>query len=259
MSLQTFGNYRACKRCTAHDEQTWIDTTPGGLHEGHCTDCANSDRLTLDQERNMLPSAPLVPATEIPVIQAEGTRAAGQLKAIEGFTITTPEHRAMLANALQEIKGAYKRLHDRQLLITRPALASVESTREFFRPVLQHFLELEKTIKRKLAEYEERTARDQIAAQDRAQELANAGDFAGAANALATITAPAGPTAGISVRRPWKFRVRSLDLVPLEFLLPNVKEIDAEMRKQLAERPNESPTIAGIEFYQEVEIAARAK
>ncbi len=187
-------------------------------------------------------------------LDAEKTAASQKLAVLASFKVQSPAHRAAFAAALTDVQTAWKRLDAREKAITRPALEGVESARELFRGPKAGYKALEQCIKSALADYETRCALEVQEATDRAYALTEAGDVDGARDAL--VRAGEVPARGDGVRHPWGWEVINIHLMPDHFLLPNARELSAEMRRQLDANPNETPVVPGVKFARTIQIVA---
>lgn len=207
----------------------------------------------------MKPTTAIAPVTDAAIIRAETEDAARKTAGLAKFEIATLAHRTAFASALAEVQAARKRCTEREKAATREPLAALDAARSVYRPAREAYETLEELIKQKLKDYEIRTAIATGEAVARAQEKAAAGDAAGAAAELATLTEALPNAPGMQVRHPWKYEVINTDLLAKQYLLPNYQVITAEMRKQLTERPGDAPVIAGVKFYRDLEIAGKGK
>lgn len=251
MSLNAFSNSLQCEGCgNGPRDDLWIDAFPGSLFEGLCTDCALEER-GYDVSTKIFESSEVAPSAELVALRAplESERASAETKllALRAFTIATHAHKIAFGAALAEVQASWRRLDEREKLVTKPLLAELESARELFRGPKVGYKSLESCIKEKLAEYETRCALEVADATERAEQLAAAGNAAGAHAALASVReAPLDESAAI--KHPWQWEVINLDLLPREFVLPNPRAIDAHMRASLGTSPTEAPVLPGVKF-----------
>jgi hypothetical protein len=193
----------------------------------------------------------------------ERDTATSRLDVLRNLTITSIDHKKLFAAALVDVQARWKKLDVREKEITRPGLASIESTRELFRGPKTAYKNLEISIKEKLADYEVRCALEVQAATVRAQELAAAGDAEGARTALMSAgeASVVGETdvEGMTLRYPWTFEILNIELLPRGYILPDMIALKDEMRRQLAANPDESPAISGVKFYKKLQVAGSKK
>ena len=190
-----------------------------------------------------------------PRLEAEAHSAYGKLEALRAMPPITAELRPLFAQALQDAKASWARFDEEEKKITRPALIGVEAARNLFRAPKQYYRDIEDELKRRLREYAEGEAARVAEATEKAQALASSGDAEGAMALLAEVSAP-DKVDGVQERSGWAFEVVNVELLPTEFLLPNLKALGAAMRVQLKERPEETPVIPGVKFSRTTIIAS---
>ncbi len=187
-----------------------------------------------------------------------------QMRTVE---IKTTQMHALFVQAMTHVKAELKKYTEREQLITRPQREAIASVQELFHPIKEILKEQEELIKEKLAAYQEFLSLETEAKLATAHEAAARGDAEGAALALASLEEPS-HVEGEQVRRLWDFEIKNVSLLPVEYILPNVKAIREEMRRQVkAAREaqvadgvdaevDEMPVIPGVIFKKVVKIAA---
>lgn len=182
-----------------------------------------------------------------------------RLAALRTFAITAPEQRAAFAQMLAAVQAMRKSLAARKKAATAAVRADLSAKCDHFRPAEDVCDALDARIKEILQEYEVRCSLAVSEATGRAQALVAMGDAAGAQAALATAgqayDVVSGAAPGMQVRHPWKFEVFNLSIAPMEYHLPHLQALEAEMRRQLAEKPDVLPAIPGVRFWRDLQIA----
>lgn len=146
---------------------------------------------------------------------------------------------------LRRIKGIKNAIEERKKQITKPLMDSLSSVRELFRKYEDGAKAAEASFKAAILSYE--------ATQDanRAQIAAGVADgTVDLATAIESMEKPDAPK-GISSRTVTKVRVIDEKLIPRDYLEPNMKLIVEAVLKQ-------GLTIAGVEKYEEKQLAVRA-
>jgi len=257
--LNAYANERECIGCgNGPAEQLWIDAHPDSPYVGKCTGCALEARgIPI-----MTTSTALASPTDIEALAVERTAALTKLDALRRVKIQTPAHKAAFAAALAHVKEEWKKLDAREKALIRPAMQSIDATRETFRGAKAAYVEIEAYIKAELADYETRCGLEVLAATERANELAAAGDADGAREALmraGEADAAQDGVAGATVSHPWKWEIVNLEMLERRFLLVNAKELTAEMYAQLKANPDVEPVVAGVKFFRTIQISATPK
>ncbi len=194
-----------------------------------------------------------------PQLDAIALDARGKLDALRAMPPITVELRPLFAQALQDAKAKYAQLDAEEKKIARPTLLALEAARSLFRAPKGYYKDLEEELKRRLKECAETEAARAVEATERAQALAASGDAEGAMALLAEVSAPTEKIEGLQERHGWGLEVTNIELLPTEFLVPNLKALGAAMRMQLKERPDETPVIPGVRFSQTTIIASTAR
>lgn len=225
----------------------WVDAFERSPTFGLCSECRNPDRVAL--------ALPPDPALDAERVSRETT-----LTRIVPFAIQTTEQKAAFAAALSEVQTAWKKYDAEEKTETKPLLAQVEAHREKYRRLKVVYKKLEETIKKKLHDYEVALALASEEATTRARELAAEGRTDEAHAMLAAAGCEPENAPGMSTKHPWQWEVPDPYLLPVGYLLPNVKAINEEMRRQLKEKPDEPPAIAGVKFFRGLRVdGARRK
>lgn len=210
-----------------------------------------------------MPLTPETPAYLVPYVapaNEESSKAKAFLEALAAFEITTQDQRAACAAALADAQANWKRFDAQEKTLTKPKLSEVESAREIFRSPKAAFRVLEDLLKSKLKDYEVRTALQISDATEFAAMLSASGDTSGAHAALTAAGEPSGPAPpGMQIRHPWQFDVINVEMLPRDYLLPNLKAITAYMRAELTKDPENAPVLPGVKFHRGLEIAGSSK
>ncbi len=182
------------------------------------------------------------------------------------LVIQSIDQRAAFAEYLQRVKGEYSRLKAAKEAATRPDRTALKLKCEIYDEPMGMLETIEGLLKQKLGDFEVTLAIEVQTALENAATLAAAGDSTGAQLALASVANDTGTPEGMSVRHPIKWEVKDLSLVPLDGHLVNPKWIAAEQKRQMAlitededADPSALPTIPGIRFWRDIQIASAKK
>lgn len=193
------------------------------------------------------------------------------------FKISTNVSYQLAGEELQRIKGAYKRLEDMRLTITKPMDDAKKAVMEFFNGPKEKLTEAETQIKAAMKAYavelarkeeEERKIAEQAAADERdrialaAAKAAEEGRRDEAEAIAATVsTVVAVPVvsrqtpkvSGITTTKVWKFEITDASLVPREYCIVDEKKV-----RGVVTALKEAAVIPGVRIYQEEQISSRA-
>jgi hypothetical protein len=176
-----------------------------------------------------------------------------ELAELEGWTIESDEHNELAAEMLRDVKARHKGLEAKRKGITVPMNTALKGVNDLFRKPLALLKSAEHVLKGKIADYLEE------------QERANAAALAAAAaadtpeqatEALATVESAAAP-AGVNVRYRYQAIVRSADLVPDQFRMPDEEKIQAHTDESVKAHGFPTP-IPGVEFVKTPIVTSRA-
>ena len=210
--------------------------------------------------------------TELKAIDAEVLA-----KTYDKYAISTVVEYENSAQDLKKVKGKYKELDELRKSMTAPLDTSKKKIMDFFRKPLDFLLNAENTIKlamRKFQQEQERKRREEEIRlaelarkeaerlQKRAEKASKKGQAEKAEalqqQALETemmkpiVQSEVPKVAGIGSRESWKFRIVDIDLIPREFMTPNLQRIG-----EVARTTKGTLKIPGIKFYKEDIITSR--
>jgi len=198
-------------------------------------------------------------------------------KSYSTYIILNADEYEKSANELKKVKGKYKELDELRKSMTAPLDTSKKKIMDFFRKPLDFLLNAENTIKlamRKFQQEQERKRREEEIRlaelarkeaerlQKRAEKASKKGQAEKAEalqqQALETemmkpiVQSEVPKVAGIGSRESWKFRIVDIDLIPREFMTPNLQRIG-----EVARTTKGTLKIPGIKFYKEDIITSR--
>jgi len=171
----------------------------------------------------------------------------------DSFAVANDDDATFAADLIREVKSKHRQLDDRRKEVTGPLNQTVKTINGWFKPALEALETAERKLKAKVAGFvqeRERQTREALAA------VAAAADANEATKALAEAQTPAFLPQGMSARMVWRWRVADANAVPRSFCSPDAQRIENELRGALKDG-NSPPTIAGIEFFQETQMAVR--
>ena len=201
---------------------------------------------------------------------------------VDGLVIETTEEYTSTAELLQTIKGRFKELDAAEHDFTGPINDGLKRIRDFFRKPKERLMQIERSIKAAILDYDQReSARRRQAelaaqkilqdqrdreAQERAAKLVVQQKPEEAKRVIETAKATPVPAvvlpretpkvAGLVKRKVVKWRFTDKSLVKLAFLVPDedaIKKTVAGLGKKAEE------IVGGIETYEEDEIASRSR
>jgi len=163
--------------------------------------------------------------------------------------ISTQEDHEFAAEVLQEVKQKTKALEEKRKKITGPLNTALKEVNELFRPVKTALEEGEKILKEKIVAYvEERDARN-----DKALEAAAVAETSEEAEEALAEVEETEAAPGVSIRYVWKFEIRAPDMVPYEFLCPDVEKISEHVKQS----QGEPEAISGVRFFKKAITTSR--
>ena len=166
------------------------------------------------------------------------------------MSITSQEDLDKAGEFLSVVMKVEKTLADRKAEITRPLMAGLASARELFKPLEIDHASAKKTIKDKMLEYT-------IAEQERIEKEKDRVVARVLKGTMREDTAvkkmgDIGYAPTTSLRTVTKLRIVDEDLVPREYMAPNLTKITEAVLKQKL-------TIAGVETYEEKSIVGSTR
>lgn len=176
-------------------------------------------------------------------VAAESSDAKSVMDLIRELPVTNADEQQFAAEVLRDIKDRYNEIEKRRKAITVPINTALKEVNNLFRPVKEAYEESERILKGKISAYlADLEKANQLALQEAAEALTPEE----AVEALAEVQEIQAPK-GISVRKVWKFQVVSPDLVPYEYLCPDLEKIAAAA-------PGPVP---GVKFFEEDIVTSR--
>jgi hypothetical protein len=164
--------------------------------------------------------------------------------------ITSQEDLDKANEFLTVVMKVEKALTERKAEITKPLMAGLASARELFKPLEADHAEAKKTIKGKMLEYsiaeQERIDIEKLRVEKRVEKGTMRVDTA--IKKLEDI----GDKPTTSLRTVTKFRVVDENLLPREFLCPDMDKLKEAVLKQKL-------TVPGVELYEEKSIVGSTR
>lgn len=191
-----------------------------------------------------------------PDLTAERAEATETLALARDFAIETREQLETAAEVLADVKTRAKALEARRDEITRPMNDALRSTRDLFRPVLDAFAQIEKTLKDKITAFSAAQAEHNARAMAAAAEASAAGDGEGTDAALARV-ANVGNLEGVSLRRTWEPIVVDENAVPIEYLIVTIDTAAIKKLSTGLKADEMPPEVPGIRWEQRTTAAVR--
>ena len=186
-------------------------------------------------------------------IDGEHATTVAALAELDSFAVANDDDATFAADLIREVKGKHRQLDDRRKEVTGPLNATVKTINGWFKPALDALETAERRLKSQVAMFvqeRERQTREALAA------VAAATDANEATKALAEAQTPAFLPQGVSARMIWRWRVTDANAVPRSFCAPDAQLIENELRGAV-KSGSSPPTIDGIEFFQETQMAVR--
>jgi hypothetical protein len=198
--------------------------------------------------------------------------------AAEALEISNPQEYVEASGFLQDIKGLQNEIDDTfdtPIKLAHEAHKSIIGARNKHRVPLE---QAEMLVKKKVGEYQrleekarkeqerkllaETLKREEEARKEAAKELEQKGKPEEAKQVLETpvipppvVLQPQTPKIkGITTRETWKFRITNSDLIPKEYMTPDVTKIRGVVRAMKGQT-----NIPGIEAYPESTVSAKAR
>ena len=166
--------------------------------------------------------------------------------------MTIPDQLALdaLSAGLVEVKHRRQFLEDERKSRTKPLLDQVALIRAEYAPVESAYEDLDKAMRERRARHEAETNEARQAAQLAAGAAFQAGDNAGAYQALVAAPPPA-ESAGATVGSEWAFEITNEGMVPREYCTPVPKLIRATFKPGQKDAPDAIP---GVRFFQRAKV-----
>ncbi len=179
------------------------------------------------------------------------------LRMLHEFEITR-DSQLTIANAmLREILERKDEYETRLKKATEPLSSALNEIRSWFKPALVPLKEYEEILREKIGSYlltqkQAREALHALAAQAQAE-----GDNRTTIMALNAAGAPVIAPVGTSIREVWEAEVEDADLVPREYMIPDLSKISAYARQH---KSHETPApIPGVVFRRKPIVSVRRK
>lgn len=185
-------------------------------------------------------------------ISSELPYARSLIEELQAFEILNDDDQQTAADGLQEIKTRYNALEEKRKKITTPLNTAVKEVNNLFREPREALEECEKILKAKIAGYLAKVEADNAKALLAASQAETAEE---AVEALAEVVATE-PAKGVSVRYVWRAEVFRPEMVPFEFLSPDIEKIKANMEQSIAAGGEPMP-IPGVRFHKEPIVSSR--
>lgn len=186
-------------------------------------------------------------------VEEQLPQARADLEELKAFMITNEDDQAFAVGVVREIKQKHKQLEDRRKEITVPLRTALDSVNDLFRPMREALEEGEKVLKLKIAGYLEARERE----NQKALLEAKAADTVEAAAEALTQIETATPVKGTSMHYKWEAEVFRPELVPTEFLSPDLDKIEAAMDASVKVSGEPMP-IPGVRFHKKPVVAVRS-
>lgn len=173
-------------------------------------------------------------------IDKDTNEAEGFLAQLQEFSISSKDDVDFAAELLAEVKGHINRLKAQCKEITAPMNDALRATRALFSPVLGHYAEAERLLKRALSEAHQ-------AAQVQQQVALDAHDVDAAEQAAELPRAK-----GVQYRTRWRYEITNPEAVPREYCCPDLNLIAA------AVKTDHTIEIPGVRIWEETNVASKA-
>lgn len=181
-------------------------------------------------------------------VEAQQVRAA--CDAMRTFPIPDQTALDSLAAGLVVVKNRRKLLEESRKAETAPRLAEVAAIRAEFAPAEDAYEALDGAMRARMARHSSETSAARTAAQLAAGQAFQAGDNAGAYQAL--VAAPMAAEAdGVQTSEQWSFEIVDPAAVPREFCEPVPKLIRATFKPSQREEP---AAVAGVRFFKKAKV-----
>lgn len=171
------------------------------------------------------------------------------LKMVEVFEVNNKDDYSSLGDILVDIKTQFKAIEKERKTVTEPLNAIIKKVNGWFKPASKDFEKIEKTIKRKMADY-------QLSQKQRQNEaLAQAVEQEDPRFLQKATSLQMEKVQGISSRVIWRFEIVNTDLLP-DHLCKRVP--DNEAIDKIVQEKRDDTAIPGVRVIKDVQISARA-
>lgn len=175
----------------------------------------------------------------------------------DSLEIVSEEGMTMASDLLNDLKKVEKAVVERKKEITGPLMEALSSARELFKPVEKSYASAKTTIKAKMLDFtvteETRIEKEKAKVEARLEKGTMRTDTAvekieNIGNTKKTFK---GASSKTSLRTVTKIRITNEDLIPREFMVPNMKLITEAVLRQ-------KRTVEGVETYEDKTIVSRS-
>jgi hypothetical protein len=202
------------------------------------------------------------------------------LNSYQGIVVNNNATLLSAGGELKNIKGKLSELDTLRKSMTRPLDAAKKAIMEFFRVPQERLEKAEGTIKRAMLQYQQECeavrlkeearlreqalkeeARKKAALEARADKAAAKGNIEKAEELrqqkeqvfvpAPVVNSSVAKVAGVATKQVWKFEVSDVNLIPREYMIPDMVKIGAMVRATKGTIP-----IAGIEMFAEETLSA---
>ncbi len=247
------GNFvQLCERHTAHAKEVYQLGDVAGSVRSLVVEPEAPETESTGEEWNSLHGFPastgavdVATAIEVRVEQTEALEAGDLMGA---FKIQTQEDLTFAADALAHAKGRYKELKAKQDVILAPMKEATKEVKALFKPSLDSYAEIERTLKALILEAKAREDED----RQLALNLAADGDASGAVDKIRhTSNVP-----GLSTRKRMVITVTDPSAVPSSFMMPDLAKIKSYFADDAARVEEGLP---GVKAEWETTLASASK
>lgn len=172
----------------------------------------------------------------------------------DALTIESQDQYAYADKVLSLIATKEKEVEAKRKAVTGPINQALKEVNSWFKPVGIRLTQAKNGLKHKMLAYRAEVDRKTKEAAKVAAEAAQAGRFDIVQQQAAAMTV-APSAVNTTVRKTWNFRVDNLAALPVEYHLPNEREIRRAMRSMVDR--GQTPELPGVTFYQEEGLAVR--
>ena len=181
------------------------------------------------------------------VVKTQSTKA---LQAAEQIVIDSDESYTAALELGKKIKTVDKMITSRKEEITKPMNEAIKSARELFKPIEQTLEKAESVVKTKMLAYmrEKNRIADEAKAKIATKVETGKMSVETAVKKMDKIDAPEQTvkteTARSTIKKIPKFRIVKVELIPVEYMTPDLVKIKMAVVTQRI-------TVPGVEFYEE--------
>lgn len=174
---------------------------------------------------------------------------------IRPYVVESQEDLALLAEVLSTSKGHEKRTTGLMKTAVEPHKQKVAETEEVFKPVIERLKSLEKLIKSKIGDYDQRQRALQFAALEAASKANMSGNARAGEAALARADkAVVEPVKGMSIRYSIDIEIADEDSVPDEWWV-----VDEVRIGKYARATNGEIAIPGVVYHRTPIVSSKAR